>query len=94
MRPRLPRRARRPEPTAAMRAAAIVLLLASAFLGAAGGAGLSATRIGAVDYVSLDDGADRLGLRVVPLASESAVILKDGVRPVARLLDRSREIDL
>jgi len=76
-----------------MRPAAWVFLFASAFVGAAGAVELSATRIGAVDYVSVDDGADRLGLRVVPVG-QSAVILKDGARPVARLADHSREMDL
>ena len=77
-----------------MRPAAFVFLLASACLAATGAAEPGVIRIGAVDYVSVDDGADRLGLRVVPLVAQSAMILKDGPRPVARLADHSREIDL
>jgi N-acetylmuramoyl-L-alanine amidase len=77
-----------------MRPAAFVFLLASAWLGAAGAAEPAVRRIGAVDYVSIEDGADRLGLRLVPLVVQSAVILKEGARPVARLADHSREIDL
>ncbi|HXQ82317.1 MAG TPA: N-acetylmuramoyl-L-alanine amidase [Opitutaceae bacterium] len=76
-----------------MSPAGLALLFASAFLGAAGAAEPSSTRIGAVDYVSVDDGADRLGLRLVPVG-QSALILKEGARPVARLADRSREMDL
>ncbi len=95
MRPDLPIRAlQRPETTAAMRPAALGFLLASALLSPAGGAEPASVRFGAIDYVSIDDGADRLGLRVVRLAPQPAVILKDGTRPVARLADHSREIDL
>src|ERR1035438_4264608 len=83
----LPLRARRrPEPAAPMRPAAFVFLLASACLAATGAAEPGVIRIGAVDYVSVDDGADRLGLRVVPLVAQSAMILKDGPRPVARVV--------
>jgi N-acetylmuramoyl-L-alanine amidase len=77
-----------------MRPAAFVLFLASACIAATGAAEPAVRRIGAVDYVSIDDGADRLGLRVVPLVAQSAVLLKEGARPVARLSDHSREIDL
>ena|ERR1017187_371846 len=95
MRPGLPLRApRRPESAAAMRPAALVFLLASAFLSAAGGSEIPVVRFGAVDYVSVDDCADRLGLRQVRLAPQPSVMLKDGARPVARLSEHSREIDL
>src|SRR5271165_1622924 len=91
----LPRRApRRPEPAAAMRPAALALLLALALAPAAGAEEPPATRVGSVDYVSLRDAADRLGLRLVPADPPAAVMVKDGAKPVARLLDHSREIDL
>lgn len=73
---------------------AFVFLLAAAFLDAARAAAPAVTPVGGVSYVSVEDAADRLGLRVVRLAPEPAIILKDGVRPVARLADHSREIDL
>ena len=75
-----------------MRPAAFALLLASACLAAAGAAEPAVRRIGAVDYVSVEDGADRLGLRLVPLVAQSAVILKDGARPVARPIGRDRTL--
>lgn len=77
-----------------MRPASPVLVLALAFLSAPCGAELTTIRIAGVEYVRLGEGADRLGLRLVPLDTPSSVMLKDGARPVARLLDRSREIDL
>jgi N-acetylmuramoyl-L-alanine amidase len=77
-----------------MRRSAFVFLLAAAFLDPGRAAVPAVTQIGGVFYVSLEDAADRLGLRVVRLAPEAAIILKDGVRPVARLADHSREIDL
>jgi N-acetylmuramoyl-L-alanine amidase len=77
-----------------MRQAASVLVLAAALLSAAGAAGPAVTRFGAVDYVGLDDAADRLGLKLVSLAPQAAAILRDGSRPVARLADHSREVDL
>ena len=77
-----------------MRPATPALLLASALLAAACGAEPAATRIGGVEYVRLDKGAESLGLRLVATDAPQAVMLKDGARPVARLLDRSREIDL
>jgi N-acetylmuramoyl-L-alanine amidase len=89
-----PRAPRRLEPAAAMRPAAFVLVLASAFLAAARASEPPVTRVGAVEYVGIDDAADRLGLKVVHLAAPPSVILKDGARPVARIADHSREIDL
>lgn len=95
MRTHLPLRAPpRPEAGAAWRRAAWVFLLAPAFFPAARAAEPSTIRIGGVPYVSVDDSADRLGLRLVRLAPQPAVILKDGALPVARLADHSREIDL
>jgi len=85
---------RRPDPAAAMRPATLVFLLAAAFFSAARGSEPAAVRFGSIDYVSVDDAADRLGLKVVRLAPQPAVILKDGARPVARLADHSREADL
>lgn len=35
-----------------------------------------------------------MGLKIVRLTTEPALLLKDGARPVARLVDHSREIDL
>ena len=60
----------------------------------ADGADLPSLRIGGVDYVSLEDGASRLGLRLERLVPETTVMLKSGAQPVARLSDHSREIDL
>jgi N-acetylmuramoyl-L-alanine amidase len=95
MRPGLPLPALpRPEPTAAMRPAVPVFLFALAFLAPARGAEMPVVTIGGADYVSIDDGAGRLGLRVVRLAPQQAAILKDGAKPVARVADHSREIDV
>ncbi len=77
-----------------MRRALSVLVLASAVPAASRGAELQAIRIAGIDYVRLEDAADRLGLRLVPLDAPPAAMLKDGARPVARLVDHSREIDL
>jgi N-acetylmuramoyl-L-alanine amidase len=77
-----------------MRPAVLVFLYALAFLPAARAAEIPSVRIGGTEYVSVDDAAERLGLRVIRLVPQSAVILKDGARPVARLADRSREIDV
>jgi N-acetylmuramoyl-L-alanine amidase len=74
-----------------MRRSAFVFLLASAWAGAAEP---PATQIGGVPYLSVDDAADRLGLKIVRLPTEPAILLKDGPRPVARMVDHSREIVL
>ncbi len=89
-----PRTQRKPEPAAAMRPAAFVFLFAAALLPRASADEPPAIRFGAVDYVGVDAAAERLGLKVVRLAPQSAVILREGTRPVARLADHSREIDL
>lgn len=73
-----------------MRPAVLVVLLATAV--ASAGA-LPVTRIGGADYVSLPDGAAQVGLRLEKLNPQS-VMLKDGPKPVVRLVDRSREVDL
>ncbi len=77
-----------------MRRLAFVFLLAAALRGAARAATPTVTQVAGVYYVSVEDAADRLGLRVVRLAPEPAILLKDGAQPVARLADHSREIDL
>lgn len=76
-----------------MRPAALLLLLASALGLAAAPAEPAPTRIGGAEYVSLDDTARLLGLRIERLGTQ-AVLLKDGAQPVARLTDHSREIDI
>jgi N-acetylmuramoyl-L-alanine amidase len=77
-----------------MRLAAFVLLFPSALLSATAGADLPAIRSGGVDYVSLDDGAALLGLRLERLVPPSTVMLKDGAKPVAKLVEHSRETDI
>ena len=76
-----------------MRPAAILLVLAPALAGAAAPPGPAVTRIGAVDYVNIEEEAPRLGLRVERLGAQ-AILLKDGPRPVARLTEHSRDMDL
>jgi N-acetylmuramoyl-L-alanine amidase len=90
MRPRLPAG---PEAPAAMRAALAAFLLATVVL-SAGAAELRVTRIGAVDYVSLEAAAQSLGLRVERLVPDTDVMLKSGAQPVARLSDHSRQVDI
>jgi N-acetylmuramoyl-L-alanine amidase len=77
-----------------MRRVAFILLLLPAGLLGASGADLATVRYNGLDYVSLDDGAARLGMRVERSVVPSAVILKDGAQPVARFADRSRETDV
>ncbi len=74
-------------------ALAALLVLASATL-FAGAPDLPAVRFGSVDYVNLEDGATRLGLRMVRSVPDTTVMLKAGAQPVARLADNSRQIDL
>lgn len=76
-----------------MRPAALALLLASALSSWAAQGEPPATRIGAIEYVSLDDEAAYLGLKVERIGAQS-VLLKDGAQPVARLTEHSREMDL
>jgi N-acetylmuramoyl-L-alanine amidase len=77
-----------------MRRVAFILLLLPAGLLARAGADLASVRYNGLDYVSLDEGAARLGMRVERLVPPSAILLKDGAQPVARFADRSRETDV
>jgi N-acetylmuramoyl-L-alanine amidase len=76
-----------------MRPAAFALLLALAAACAAAAPALPLSRISGLDYIKLDDGAAAMGLRIERLNSQS-VLLKAGAKPVARLVDHSRETDL
>jgi hypothetical protein len=76
-----------------MRAALAALLLAPVFL-SAGVLDIPVTRIGAVDYVNLQDAAAALELRLVRSVPDTTVMLKSGAQPVARLADHSRQIDV
>jgi N-acetylmuramoyl-L-alanine amidase len=76
-----------------MRAALAALLLSPILLSAAG-PDLPVTRVGATDYVGLQAAAESLGLRLVRSVPDSAVMLKSGAQPVARLADRSRQVDV
>jgi N-acetylmuramoyl-L-alanine amidase len=69
-------------------ALALILALACARAGA-----IPATKIGGIEYLRLDDCAAEIGMRVEHVGAVT-VLLKDGVMPVARLVDHSREIDL
>jgi N-acetylmuramoyl-L-alanine amidase len=76
-----------------MRPALAALLFATAPL-FAGTLDLPTIKFGKVDYVNLEDGATRLGLRLVHSVPDTTVMLKSGAQPVARLADQSRQIDL
>jgi N-acetylmuramoyl-L-alanine amidase len=86
-------RPRKPEPAAAMRLAAFALLLAAAPCARAQ-AEIPTVRLGGIDYVNLGDGAARLGLRMERSIPQTAVMLKEGAQPVARLSDHSRDADV
>jgi N-acetylmuramoyl-L-alanine amidase len=77
-----------------MRLAAFALLLSAALVGPPARAELPVTVNKGVDYVAVDDVASLLGLRMERLVPPSAVILKDGAKPVARLAARSRDTDI
>jgi N-acetylmuramoyl-L-alanine amidase len=77
-----------------MRLAALLLFFLPVLQGAGPPGALPGIRNKGIDYVSLDDGAVRLGLRLVRLVGPAAVILRDGTQPVARLADGSRETDI
>jgi N-acetylmuramoyl-L-alanine amidase len=77
-----------------MRPAALILLLLPAILSASEAAELTSVRNKGIDYVALDEGAARLGLRLERSIPPSTVMLKNGAQPVARLADRSRETDI
>jgi N-acetylmuramoyl-L-alanine amidase len=53
----------------------------------------ASVRVAGQDYVSVEEVARILGLKVERLENH-AVLLKDGARPVLRMTDKSREIDL
>jgi N-acetylmuramoyl-L-alanine amidase len=76
-----------------MRLAAFVLLVAAAVCARAEPE-LGSIRSGGIDYVCLQDAAPRLGLRLVRSIPSTSVMLKDGVQPVARLADHSRDADI
>lgn len=76
-----------------MRPATLLFFFASMTAAAAARPEPAAVRIGGVDYINLEEGAEGLGLHVERLSGPS-ILLKDGAQPVARLVDRSREIDL
>jgi N-acetylmuramoyl-L-alanine amidase len=75
-------------------AAFLLLLLPPALLSASVGADLPGIRNSGIDYVSLEDGAARLSLRFERLVPPSTVMLKDGDKPVAKLVEHSRETDI
>jgi N-acetylmuramoyl-L-alanine amidase len=77
-----------------MRLAATTLLFLAALLPVSAAPELAVTRNKGIEYVSLEDGAARLGLRFERLVPATIVMLKDGAQPVARLADRSRETDI
>ncbi|HEY1765138.1 MAG TPA: N-acetylmuramoyl-L-alanine amidase [Opitutaceae bacterium] len=77
-----------------MRRWVLALFLASVWPTVSPGSEPGAVSIGGTPYVSVADVADRLSLKVVRLTTEPAILLKDGPRPIARLVDHSREIDL
>src|ERR1700679_2677980 len=93
-RPLRRRRPRRSERAAAMRPAVLVFLFAAFVSRASAAPDLQVVRNNGIDYVSLEEGAARLGLRIERLTPPSAVLLKDGPKPVARLADHSRETDI
>ncbi len=77
-----------------MRLAAFALLLLAAAPCVRAGAELASLKSGGIDYVSLDEGAARLGLRLERSIPQTTVMLKDGAQPVARLGDHSRDADM
>jgi N-acetylmuramoyl-L-alanine amidase len=77
-----------------MRLAAFALLLSLAPACASAQAELPAIKNSGVDYVALDDGAARMGLRVERSVPSTTVMLKEGEKPVARLADGSRDTDI
>jgi N-acetylmuramoyl-L-alanine amidase len=77
-----------------MRLAAFLLLFPTALLAATAGADLSGIRNNGIEYVSLEDGAAFLGLRLERLVPTSTVMLKDGAKPEAKLVEHSRETDV
>jgi N-acetylmuramoyl-L-alanine amidase len=88
------RRTARPEAAAAMRQAALAFLFLTLLAVSPARAELASIRNKGIDYVSLDDAASHLGLRLERLVPPSVVMLKEGARPVARMVDRSRDADI
>jgi N-acetylmuramoyl-L-alanine amidase len=77
-----------------MRLAAFALLLSAAATCARAEADLPSLRSGGIDYVGLEDGVARLGLRMERSIPQTTVMIKDGAQPVARLSDHSRDADV
>jgi N-acetylmuramoyl-L-alanine amidase len=77
-----------------MRLAPFILALLPAVASASAVADLAAVQNKGIEYVSLEAGAALLGLRLERSIPATAVMLKDGAQPVARLADRSRETDI
>ncbi|HEY1793427.1 MAG TPA: N-acetylmuramoyl-L-alanine amidase [Opitutaceae bacterium] len=77
-----------------MRLAAIGLLIPLGLLAAPPDEGLPSIRNGGVEYVSLSEGAQRLGLKLERSVPSSAAMMKDGDRPVARFSSGSRDADI
>jgi N-acetylmuramoyl-L-alanine amidase len=77
-----------------MRLAAFALLLSATAACVRAEAELPAIRSSGIDYVSLEEGVARLGLRMERSIPQTTVMLKDGAKPVARLSDHSRDADL
>lgn len=77
-----------------MRLAAFALLFSAACACTRAEADLPSLHANGIDYVSLDEGAARLGLRLERSIPASTVMLKQGAQPVARMGDHSREADI
>ena len=77
-----------------MRLAAFALLLSAAIPCARAGAELPAIQNKGIDYVALDDGASRLGLRMERSVPPTSLMLKEGAQPIARLAENSRDADI
>jgi N-acetylmuramoyl-L-alanine amidase len=69
-------------------------LLFAALACACPGADLPSILNNGIDYVGLEEGSARLGLRLERSIPQTTVMLKDGAQPVARLIDHSRDADL
>jgi len=77
-----------------MRLAALALLVLAARLRAAAPPDLPTIHTGGTDYVSVTDAGAALGLRLERIPSASALLLKEGSKPVAKLVERSRDTDV
>jgi len=74
--------------------AALASMRLAALLGAAPPAPLPTVHTGGTEYVSLAEASEQMGLRVERVPNLPTVILKEGAKPVARLVDHSRETDI